>query len=60
MQIEKNLTFQIARSLKRTCSGSLLCRSDLLCRAREKEMYAYKGNCDIMKRNESSFKLALY
>lgn len=60
MQIEKNLTFQTARSLKRTYSGSLLCRSDLLCRAREKEMYAYKGNCGIMKRTESSSKLALY
>lgn len=62
MQIEKNLTFQIAQSLKSSgaYSGSLLCKSDLLCRAREKEMYAYKGNCDIMKRNESLVILALY
>lgn len=61
MQIEKNLTFQIARSLKSSgvYSSSLLCRSDLLCRAREKEMNAYKGNGDIMKRNENLSKLAL-
>lgn len=62
MLIEKNLTFQIAWSLKCSgvYSGSLLCRSDLLCRARQKEMNAYKGNGDIMKRNENLSKLALY